>query len=205
MEEKTKVEIEIKIQIKPLETGRQIYSWFCTDAIGGPLTKNEVLARQGFRFIFGTSFIIGWGAAVNASLLRNYSSVNGIDELFLEFFQLDLTLYLVSATIATFNCPQLASLFGHLESIYSACKDVQRKFLSICFISINLSLPDPDERLAITNERCERFYGIFIKFMTKWTIELIVLMSAASVFISQLKFGLGHFNAAELFHPVLIM
>lgn len=109
-----------EIGVKPLQTGRQIYSWFCTDAASDPLNRHQVLARHIFRFIFTTGFIAA-GVVVNASLLINYTSVNGIDEPFFELIQLDLSLYGISAAIATFR-PKLASLFGHLDSIYKACK-----------------------------------------------------------------------------------
>lgn len=108
------------IEMKPLQTGRQIFSWFRTDAINEPLNKYQMLERKVFRFIFGVLFIAMF-LATNSSLIINYASVNGVDELFFEIFQLDLTLYIVSALIAM-RKPKLAPLFQSLENICNACK-----------------------------------------------------------------------------------
>lgn len=111
-------------KVKPLQTGRQILSWFCTDACDEPLNKYQMLARHIFRFIFVIIFTAMFVAA-NSSLLTNHTSVNDIDELFFGLFQFTTTLHTASAAIVTFVCgPKLASLFQGLENIYNACKNL---------------------------------------------------------------------------------
>lgn len=65
-----------------------------------------------------------------------------------------------------------------------------------------IQIPDPDERLTKTNEKCERFYRNFINFVTKWSIGAFALVSTASILICQLKYGFGHIYTAELYHPI---
>lgn len=111
-----------KIKMIPLKTGRQIFSWFCIDAIDEPLNKYQVLARHIFQFSFVIIFAV-MTVSVNASLFSNYNSVNDVRELFYGFYQFISTLYVVSAVITTFvRGPKLASLFRNLENIYNACE-----------------------------------------------------------------------------------
>lgn len=63
-----------------------------------------------------------------------------------------------------------------------------------------IQIPDPDKRLTKTNEKCERFYGTFKNFLTKWYTAAIVLSCVASVLMCQLKYG--RIEYTELFHPV---
>lgn len=65
-----------------------------------------------------------------------------------------------------------------------------------------LRIPDPDKRLAKANKKCERLYPIFIAILTKWNAVAIALISAASVLICQLKYGLGQIHSVELFRLV---
>lgn len=112
------------IKMKPLETGRQIFSWFCTDAIDEPLNKYQTLARQICRFFLAVIFI-AIIVAPNSLLFTNQIAVISIDELFFGLYQFITILNTASAFIATIMWGQkLASLFQSLESIYNACKGV---------------------------------------------------------------------------------
>lgn len=199
------MEIKTDIKMKPLKTGRQLFSWFRTDAIDEQLNKHQLLSRRIFRFsllIIVTAIVI----VSNLSLFSNHTSKSELGELFFEFFQFDLTLYAISAIIVTFD-PKIASLFRKLENICSACKDfllfyAQKKFQLICG---RTEILDPDERLAMVNEKCERFYRIFIKISTKWIIGSMVLTSVASVLICQIKYGIGRINMDDFFHPIRLV
>lgn len=110
------------IETIPLKTGQQMFSWFCTDAIDEPLSRNQVLARQIFRLAFGI-ILAAMAVAANSSLFTNQTSVNDLNELFFGFYQFITTLFTASAAIAIFLWgPKLASLFRHLGNIYNACK-----------------------------------------------------------------------------------
>lgn len=192
--------------MRPLQSGRQLFSWFCVDVLDKPLTKNQVLSRKIFRFFYGvkvTTLIV----SINASLFKNYGSVNGIDELFYEFYQLDLTLYSISAYITIFG-PKLPPLFRNLDTIYNACKI--HYYVFFVFFSSNIidlwliQTPDPDERLATTNEKCEYFYRICNTF-TKLCVGFITVMSGTSILICQLNYGFGCIYFTELYHPIKIM
>lgn len=108
--------------MRPLQTSRRILSWFCVRAIDGPLNRNETLAKKIFPFILGiiaTAIVV----AVNSSLLPNYTSSNGIDDLFFGLYQLVAAIFATSVVIATFmSGPKLASLFRSLDNIYQTCK-----------------------------------------------------------------------------------
>lgn len=110
--------------MKLLKMGRQILSWFCTDAIDKPLNKYQTLARKIFRFIFeviSTAIYI----ASNLSFLENLSSVNDIDELFFGFYQFNIASHGASAVIVIYTMgPKLVSLFQNLENIYNTCKAI---------------------------------------------------------------------------------
>lgn len=108
--------------MKPLETGRRIFSWFCSEAIDEPLSRCQVVARAIFLFIFGVNFI-ATVVVVNLSLLTTLTSVKSVDAIFIGCYQLIATLYSTSAITATFGSgSKLASLFRSLENIYEACK-----------------------------------------------------------------------------------
>lgn len=108
--------------MRPLETGRQIFSWFCSDAIEDPLNKYQTLARQIFRFLF-VVISITITVASNSLLFPNQITAISIDELFFGLYQFITTLYAASSSIATFaGGPKFASLFRSLERIYNACK-----------------------------------------------------------------------------------
>lgn len=90
-----------------------------------------------------------------------------------------------------------------IETVQSAQNNCSKFFIN--FIVRLVQIPDPDERLTKTNETCEFFYQIFMKFLTKWSIAGFFLVSAASTVTCQLKHGMGHIYAAELFHPIRIV
>lgn len=111
-------------KVKPLEIGRQMFSWICTDAIEVPLNKYQTLARQIFRFVF-VIMVITSTVATNSSLFINHITLNDIDELIFGFYQLITTLYGASASIAIFIWgAKLASLFRNLDNIYYACNSL---------------------------------------------------------------------------------
>lgn len=68
-----------------------------------------------------------------------------------------------------------------------------------------IEIPDPDQRLSETNEKCEHFYEILKCILIKWTSGFMMVMSAASILICQLKYGFGHLVSAELFHPARLV
>lgn len=113
--------------MKALETGRQLFSWFCTDAIDEPLNKYQLLARQIFRIIYGI-LCIALIIVMNANLFLNYnitSMTNDINEHFYGFFQLNSTMHSLSVVVATFiSGSKLASLFITLQNIYDTCKSL---------------------------------------------------------------------------------
>lgn len=204
-----RIQNKTEIKMKILGTGRQILSWFCTDAIDGPLTKHQMLLRKNFRLVFKVISTAVY-AASNLSLLRNLCSGNDIDEIFFGFYQFNITSHGASAVVVIYAISsKLSSLFRNLEDIYNACKDLTdlKQIVQNCFqIILRLKLiPDPDERLTKTDETCEHFYRGFMKFLTKWSIAGFFLVSIASVVICQLKHGIGHIYTAELFHPIRLM
>lgn len=116
MQEKTHIEI------KPLKSSRQVLSWLCPDAIVEPLDKYQTWSRTIFRFVLGI-ITIAIVVISNPMLFFNHTPTNNINEFFFAFFQFDVTMYVLSAVIATFKLdPKLASLFRNLEEIYRACK-----------------------------------------------------------------------------------
>lgn len=191
--------------VKPLETGRQLFSWFCLDAVDEPLSKYQMLARKIFRPFYGVTCAVLM-VIFNGSLFQNFTLMaDDINELFYGFFQLNSTLQALACVFAIFiSGRKLASLFRKLGNIYQACKNLlfiellhfHKKYWKKVFQLIS----DPDERLAKTNERCERFYGIFIKYLTNWFVKAVVLMSVASIVICQLKYGLGAIYTESLYH-----
>lgn len=195
------------ITAKPLETGRIFFSWFCTDAIDDPLTKHQMLARRIFRFFYAilcTVLIV----IFNAFLFLNYKSMmNDTNELFFGLFQMDSTLESLACVFAIFiSGRKLASLFRNLDQIYNACKNLLFKPpIDFNWFLLSIQIPDPDERLAKTNEKCERFYGIFMNFLTNWSIKALVFMSVASILICQLKYGLGEIRTEPLYHSMRIV
>lgn len=117
-----KMEKKTHSRIKPLQTGQQLFSWFCPGVIDESLNKYQTLARQIFQFTFAVIF-----AAItvvsNLSLLTKHTSTNDLAELFFELSQLIEILHDISVIIATFALgSKLASLFRNLEDIYNACK-----------------------------------------------------------------------------------
>lgn len=108
--------------MKLLKTGRQVLSWFCTEAIDEPLNGDQVRWRKIFRFIFkviSTAIFI----ASNLSLLTHHTSVNDANAFFFGLYQLNITLHGATAVITTFTVgPKLASLFRNLENIYNTCE-----------------------------------------------------------------------------------
>lgn len=66
-------------------------------------------------------------------------------------------------------------------------------------------IPDPDERLVKTNKKCEHFYGIFMNFLTNWSVKALAFMSVASILVCQLKYGLGEIRTESLYHPMRIV
>lgn len=112
---------KIHIRMKPLETGRQMFAWFCSDAIDEPLNKYQVLARRIFRYIF-LIFSVATSVVTNVFLL---SSVNGVDDFFFGIFQFTVSMDAMSGIIAIFvSGSKLASVFRNLENIYNACKNL---------------------------------------------------------------------------------
>lgn len=116
---------EAYITVKPLETGRKMFSWFCTDAIDDPLTKHQMLARQIFRLFYAvicTVLIV----IFNAFLFQNYKSMmTDNNELFFGLFQLNSTLEALACVFAIFiSGRKLASLFQNIDNIYNACKNL---------------------------------------------------------------------------------
>lgn len=135
--------------MKPLESSRQIFSWFNSDVIDEPLTKYQTMSRQIFRFllvVISTLFMV----ALNAPLFINHHTLTDIDEFFFGIFLFDITLYAVSALTATFVWgSKLALLFRSLEYIYNACKTPQNGAISIAFLrtlSFKLKLSNPNSR-----------------------------------------------------------
>lgn len=110
------------LKMKPLQTSRQIFSWFCVDAIDGPLNQYQTMVRKIFPFIFG--FVVtAIATAINLPLVLNHTSSNGIDDLFFGLYQLVATFFATSVIIATFiSGPKLALLFRSLDNIYNTCK-----------------------------------------------------------------------------------
>lgn len=110
------------IKLIPLETGRRLYSWFCTDAIYVPLNKHQVRSRTIFRFIFGVVFTATYVAS-NLSLLSNQTSLNDASDFFFALYQFNISMHAVSSFFTTFTVgPKLASVFQKLENIYNTCK-----------------------------------------------------------------------------------
>lgn len=197
--------------VTPLETGRQLFSWFCVDAIDEPLSKYQLLARKVFKVFYGVLCAV-LIVIFNASLFQNFTlMMNNTNELFYGFFQLNSTLEALACVFAMYiSGRQLASLFRNLGNIYNACKNlllwlhfyknIKRKHFNR-FLLIG-RIPDPDERLAKTNKKCEHFYRILIKFLTNWQVKVFVSMSVASIVICQLKYGLGAIYTESLYHPM---
>lgn len=111
------------ITAKPLETGRQMFSWFCIDAIDEPLSNYQVLGRKIFRLFYVVICCV-LVVIFNAVLFKNSTSMmNDINELFYGLFQLNSTLEAVACVFAIFmSGRKLASLFRILDNIYKTCK-----------------------------------------------------------------------------------
>lgn len=97
-------------KMKPLKTGRQLFSWFCVGAVDKPLDEYQARSRKKIRSIFGVTFMAIF-LAVNLPLLANRTSVNDIEAFFFGLSQLNISLHIASALITTFaSGSKLASL-----------------------------------------------------------------------------------------------
>lgn len=128
---RVRVQKKIEIKMKIFETGRQVLSWFCTDAIDEPLNKYDLLWRKIFRVVFKVISTAIY-AASNLSLLGNLYSANDIDEIFFGFYQFNITSHGASAVVVIYSiASKLSSLFRNLEDIYRACTEL---LTDLCFL-----------------------------------------------------------------------
>lgn len=202
---------EAHTKVKPLEIGREMLSWFCTDAIDEPLSKDQMLATQIFRLFYAvvcTVLIIIFNAFQFQNFTLTMSGIHGdINGLFFGLFQSNATLEALSCVCAIFiSGPKLASLFRSIDNIYNTSENLLFEQPIGCIVlsdfSLSIQMPDPDERLVKTNERCENFYGNFIKFLTNWSVKTFAFIGLVSILICQLKYGLGEINAESFYHPM---
>lgn len=133
------MEKNVDNETKPLQTGRQIFSWFCSDAIDEPLNEHQVSPRQMFRLLLVLTFMI-MTVAVNLPLFANHIAMNDINELFFGICQLDITFYIASGMIITFTWgSEFTSLFRDLEHIHSACKGLLLSHLYFTLLKLELA------------------------------------------------------------------
>lgn len=116
----------MEINMEPLKTARQLFSWFCGDVIFESVTEYQVRSRRMFRFVFAVIFI-AMIVASNLSLFLNFTAMinNNIGDFFFALYQFNISLHAVSAFITTYTVgSKLSILFQSLENIYIACKNL---------------------------------------------------------------------------------
>lgn len=109
-------------KVKPLKRCRKMFSWFCADVIDKPLNENQMRSRKNFRFMTVVT-VVASALIANSSLLMNRFTMDDIGELFIDSYQLVVTVFEIASIIVMIKIgPKLRSLFQNLDKIYDACK-----------------------------------------------------------------------------------
>lgn len=106
--------------MKPLETGRQAFTWLYTDASDVALRTGQIVARNLFKYSFIILFLFGLIAVATFSLSFSW---NNLEESAYNLYQINIVFISINGINAIFSCSaKIASVFSSLSNIYEKCK-----------------------------------------------------------------------------------